>query len=35
LAERSGAKAPPPATGNAKAGYAPLYEAPGTYVLQP
>jgi polyhydroxyalkanoate synthase len=35
LAERSGAKAPPPATGNAKAGYAPLYDAPGTYVLQP
>ncbi|MBM3951869.1 MAG: alpha/beta fold hydrolase [Rhodospirillales bacterium] len=35
LAERSGAKVPPPATGNAKAGYAPLYDAPGTYVLQP
>lgn len=26
---------PPPATGNAKAGYAPLYDAPGKYVLQP
>ncbi len=35
LAERSGAKVPPPATGNAKAGYAPLYDAPGKYVLQP
>jgi polyhydroxyalkanoate synthase len=35
LAGHSGAKAPPPATGNARAGFAPLGDAPGTYVLQP
>jgi polyhydroxyalkanoate synthase len=35
LAKRSGAKGPPPPLGNARAGLAPLGDAPGTYVLQP
>ena len=35
LAKRSGAKGPPPPLGNARAGYKPLADAPGTYVLQP
>ena len=35
LAKRSGAKGPPPSLGNARAGLAPLADAPGTYVLQP
>lgn len=34
LIERSGAPVPPPTMGAAKAGYAPLGEAPGTYVHQ-
>ena len=34
LIERSGAPVPPPTMGAAEAGYTPLGEAPGTYVLQ-
>lgn len=35
LAQRSTPGAAPPSMGNAKAGYAPLYDAPGQYVQQP
>ncbi|MHA1547088.1 MAG: poly-beta-hydroxybutyrate polymerase, partial [Alphaproteobacteria bacterium] len=34
LAKLSGDRVKPPAMGNAKAGFAPLCDAPGTYVLQ-
>ena len=34
LAQRSGARTAPPPLGNARAGLAPLCDAPGTYVLQ-
>jgi polyhydroxyalkanoate synthase len=35
LTKHSGEKVPPPALGNARAGYKALADAPGTYVLQP
>lgn len=35
LAERSGKKVAPPTLGAPKSGYAPLMDAPGSYVLQP
>ncbi len=34
LAERSGDKVAPPPLGNSKKGYAPICDAPGTYILQ-